>query len=198
MMSSAEVTEDRLLFSKIKSGDEQAFKQVYYRHHAKIFHFANSFLKDKDQSEEILQETFLTFWVKREKFVIDTTFEPILYTICRRLIIDAFRKSSIAQRYQQNLKLMMTEVGNQTEDHVIFSDLLRITENVVAELPEQQQHVFRLSKYDGLSYEEIAQKLNISKNTVRNHLFVALKTLKSRLGKDGILYCLFIILFDTL
>lgn len=192
-----ELNVDLILFTRLKNGDEEAFEELYDKHYRKIYQFAKSFLKNKEQSEEILQETFLSFWVKRDKFDVDLPVEPLLFTICRRLVLDAFRKSAILSKHHLNLSKMISEANNETEDKIIFSDLLRVTESAIAELPKQQQLVFRLSKYDGLSYEEIAAQLNISKNTVKNHLVVALKTLKSQLDKDGMLYVFFLILFDS-
>ena len=192
---SVELDKDPLLLTQLRNGDEKAFRLVYDRHYRKIYQFANSFLKNKEQSEEILQETFLNFWIKREKLNVELPVEPLLFTICRRLVLDAFRKATSTDRLRVNLLKMMSEIQNDTEDHIIFSDLLRVTENAIAELPKQQQAVFRLSRFEGLSYEEIAEKMSISKNTVKNHLVVALKTLKSRLDREGMLYVLFLILF---
>ncbi|TDQ11492.1 RNA polymerase sigma factor [Pedobacter metabolipauper] len=192
---SSELAIDAVLLNQLRNGDKVAFRRLYDQHYRKIYQFAKSFLKNKEQSEDILQETFLTLWAKRESLNIDLPIEPLLFTICRRLVIDAFRKATSSEKYRSNLLMTMNDADTNSEDRIIYADLLRVTEGAISHLPVQQQKVFRLNRFEGLSYDEIGEHLNISKNTVKNHLVVALKTLKSELNREGILYMLFITLF---
>jgi RNA polymerase sigma factor (sigma-70 family) len=78
---------------------------------------------------------------------------------------------------------------NETEEGILLEDLERFTEQVLGSLPKQQQLVYRMSRQQELSYDEIAEELNISRNTVKNHLVSALKTLRTQLQKAfSILY----------
>lgn len=192
---SSELAKDAVLLTRLRNGDELAFRMLYNKHYRKVYQFAKSFLKNKEQSEDVLQETFLNLWVKKQSLNADTPIEPLLFTICRRLVIDAFRKAASSEKHRSSLLFTMNDANTSAEESIIYADLLRVTENAIAQLPLQQQKVFRLNRFDGLSYEEIGEQLNISKNTVKNHLVVALKTLKSELDCEGILYLLFIILF---
>ena len=74
----------------------------------------------------------------------------------------------------------------------MFHDLLQITDEVLEKLPKQQQVVFRMSRLEGLNYDEIAEQLNISRNTVKNHLVQAVKNIRFHFDKKGILYVLFL------
>lgn len=170
------------------SGSESAFKAVYDQHQAKVYRFAYTFLKDKEQSREVLQETFINLWVNREKFDANKPLEPYLFTICKRLVLDSFRKASSTSALRERLVLKMSEINTETEDKIILTDLMKYAEKAIAELPKQQQIVFRLSRYEGLSHEEIADRLDLSKNTVKNHLVVALKTLKAQFSQQEMIY----------
>lgn len=186
---------DQLLLSRFRNGDEAAFRAIYERYYQKVYRFAFSFLKNKEQSEEILQETFINLWTNREKLDDALPLEPYLFTICKRLVLDAFRKATSTSKLRAVMLARIEAMNNTTEDHIIFSDLMKFTENAISSLPKQQQTIFRLSRFEGLSYEEIAKQLNISKHTVKNHLVAALKTIKDQFEHQGILYCLFILLY---
>lgn len=188
-------TSDHTLLSRFKNGDEEAFKVIYEKYAAKIYRFVYSFLKNKEQVEEVVQETFLSIWINREKLNENSPLEPYIFTISKRLVIDTFRKSTSTDKLRATLFARITEENNLTEENIIFSDLMRFTENAISKLPKQQQTVFRLSRFDGLSYDEIASQLNISKNTVKNHLIVALKTIRTQFEHHDILYSLAMLFF---
>jgi RNA polymerase sigma-70 factor (family 1) len=172
-----------------------AFKKIYQLYAPRINRFAYSFLKDKVQSEEIVQETFISLWENRQKFNQDKALEPYLFTICKRLILDGFRKVTSTNVLREKLLLKISQTHNDTEDGIILSDLMVFAESAIKELPKQQQIVFRLSRFEELSYEEIADRLNLSKNTVKNHLVVAVKTLRAQFSNQEIIYLLFFLLF---
>ncbi|WP_242457877.1 RNA polymerase sigma factor [Pedobacter sp. BS3] len=177
---------------RLRKGDQDAFRLVYDRFYRKVYQFAYAFLKNKEQSEEIVQETFLSLWTSRDKLDETLPIHPYLFTIARRLVLDTFRKGTSTQQLRDQLFALLTEYDNHTEEIVFLSDLMRFTENAISELPKQQQLIFRLSRFDGLSHEEIAERLNISKNTVKNHLVAALKTLRRHFDYHGITYLFFV------
>ncbi|RZL44363.1 MAG: RNA polymerase sigma-70 factor [Pedobacter sp.] len=186
---------DHTLISRFKSGNEEAFKVVYEKYSAKIYRFVYSFLKNKEQTEEVVQEAFLNIWINREKLNEQSPLEPYLFTVSKRLVIDTFRKATSTEKLRATLFAGITEANNLTEENIIFSDLMRFTEKAISKLPKQQQIVFRLSRFEGLSYEEIATQLNISKHTVKNHLIVALKAIKSQFDHHDILYTLALLFY---
>lgn len=184
------------LIKSYREGDEAAFKEIYQLFAPKIYRFAYSFLKDKAQSEEIVQITFISLWENRQNFDQEKALEPYLFTICKRLILDNFRKVTSTNILREKLLLKISQSHNETEDDIILSDLMVFAEKAIKELPKQQQIVFRLSRFEGLSYEEIGERLNLSKYTVKNHLAVAVKTLRSQFSNQEIIYLLcFVLLF---
>lgn len=173
-----------------REGDETAFRDIYLHFSPKIYRFAFSYLKDKEHAEEIVQETFLCLWENRRKFGDERPLAPYLFTITKRLVLDQLRKKISTANLRTKLLAKISEHHNETEEQIIFSDMLVYAEKAIRELPQQQQTVFRLSRVEGLSYDEIADRLSLSRNTVKNHLVVAVKKLKASFSNQEINFLL--------
>jgi len=117
---------------------------------------------------------------------------PYLYTITRRLALNALRDLATLQRAIDALWTDMEKVINETEESLLLSDLRQFTESALVQLPPQQQLIFRMSRYQGLSYDEIADQLHLSRNTVKNHLIAALKTLRTHFNQSDVAYFILI------
>jgi len=179
---------DQNLHLRLKNGDEQAFSTIYERYYRPLYSFIFAFLKHKQLTEEALQETFLAVWMQRATIREEYPIEPLLFLICRRKILDYFRKIASSTKLRAELHLLVAEINNETEEAISFNDTIKFTNDAIDKLPGQQQKVLRLSKIDGLSNEEIAQQLQLSKNTVKNHLAAALKTLRFHYQQHGMYY----------
>ena len=175
-------------------GDQAAFEKIYDLCSEKLFRLAFRFLKDVEQSEEIVQEAFINLWVNREKLDSEGNVWLYLYVIGKRLSLNELRNISQSKIHTENLFASFRETDNTTEESVFANDFELLTKKVIGDLPKQQQIIFRLSRFEGFSHREIADQLNISPNTVKNHMGAALKTIKSRLSDCGLL-CLFFFLF---
>jgi RNA polymerase sigma-70 factor (family 1) len=170
-----------------KAGDEKAFKLVFEQNFHKLYAFAYKLLKSKEQSEEVVHDAFLSAWNNRDRINASLPITPYIYTITKRLALNTLRQIASSQKAVDELWKRLEDRSNLTEEAIFFNDLQRFTESKVALLPAQQQQVFRMSREQGLSHEEISDKLQISKNTVRNHLFLALKTLRQHINEPFIL-----------
>lgn len=175
------------LCRRIVCGDERAFKEVFDRFHRKIHRFVFSIVKDKELSDEIVQETFVTFWLHRETLDPAKPFAALLFTIARRAVIDHWRKAAASDSFRERVRQSMKTTTNETEEQIAVNETLRLTEEAVAKLNGQQQAIFTLSRDEGLSYDEIADRLKISRNTVKYHLVNALKTIRTHLANNDVL-----------
>lgn len=171
------VSEKQILLA-LKAGEESAFRTVFDQHFKKLYAFSFRLLKNREQAEEVVHDALLSVWLNRYKLNEELAIAPYLYTITRRLTLNALRHISVSQKMIDQLWLDIEKVSNSTEETILLSDLQRFTDSSLNILPKQQQIVFKMSRYEGLNYDEIAEKLNISRNTVKNHLVAALKTLR--------------------
>jgi RNA polymerase sigma-70 factor (family 1) len=181
------ISEDKLI-AGLRNSEEPVFAVVFNTYKTKLYSFAWRFLKDRTLCEEIVQETLITLWTNRLELDPKYPLGPYLYTIARRLTLNILRNAATAGAAREKLWMRLGEAHNETEDAVLLADLEEFTEQTLAKLPKQQQLIFKLSRYEGLTHEQIAARLNISKNTVNNHLVEALKNLRKHFRNSGIAY----------
>lgn len=184
---------DRNAIQQLIAGDESVFTIVYELYSEKVYRLAFRFLKDEKHAEEIVQETFINLWLGREKLSTDGNLWLYLYVISKRLSLNALRQIGKSSILVEKLLHEISELQNTTEEEVIAHDLEHYAEKIIDKLPRQQQLVYKLSRVEGLSHKEIAEQLQISPNTVKNHMVEALKTLKTHLKYSDFLF--FVLLF---
>lgn len=172
---------DESAIRRLIAGDESVFTVIYELYSQKVYRLAFRFLKDREQSEEIVQETFIKFWLSRERLDPAGDIWLYLYVISKRLSLNTLRQIGKSSILLEKLLYRISDLQNTTEEHIIAHDLEHYTQKLISQLPPQQQLIFRLSRIEGLSHREIAEQLDISPNTVKNHMVEALKTLKKHL-----------------
>lgn len=179
----------------LRSGDEAAFARIYKQFSTQVYQLAFRFLKDKAQSEEIVQETFIKLWLNKEKLDKEGNLWLYLYVIAKRLSLNALRKIGQSEELFAQLLINIKEAHNHTEEDILAADMERFTEMVLAKLPNQQRIIFRLSRVEGLTHLQIAEKLQISPNTVKNHMVSALKTIEASLKRTDLIYFIALLFF---
>lgn len=172
------------------AGNESAFDIIYETYCDKVYRLAFRFLKDREQSEEIVQECFINLWMSRQKLNPEGNIWLYLYVIAKRLSLNTLRQICQSRELTGKLINYIATVHNNTEEDVLVHDLEQFTEKIINQLPKQQQLIFRLSRIEHLSHKEIADQLQISPNTVKNHMVEALKTLKSHLQYSDLIFFL--------
>lgn len=184
----AVVYNEKDILLALKAGEESAFREIFDQNFRKLYAFSFRLLKNKEQAEEVVNDTLMNVWTNRDRLNADFPIAPYLYTITRRLSLNALRQIATSQKAIDQLWISMENVSNDTEESIMLGDLQRFTEAALITLPPQQQIVFRMSRFDGLNYDEIADKLSISRNTVKNHLVSALKTLRIHFNQSDVTY----------
>lgn len=172
--------EDLALFEE---GDERAFSRIFDLYYDLIFQKVFRFCRNKEEAEEITQEAFIQLFIHRDKIKDCDGFFPYLYITAKRLAISFYRKKVVRQEYQKEWKKNWQEYDQPTEVALDGKYLKGILSEVLEELPPQQQLIYRMNKLEGYSYQEIAEKAGLSKNTVRNHLSLASKFIRLKLEK---------------
>ena len=183
---SARIEVDSEWIALLKKGQEAGFRKIYEQLHRPIYRTIYTLVNDTEKTEELVQETFVSLWTNRSRLHEDQPLYPYVYLTAKRLAIDHFRTTLREAKAIDYLKNTSTVVTHNTEESIAAADLQRLTEETVKRLPPQQQTVFMLSRNEGLSYDEIAQRMQISRNTVRNHMVCALKALKFHFIRGGI------------
>ena len=178
-MQSSVVSKD--VIKALQSGMDWAFKIVFEAYNARIFGLALKMGLTREDAEGVLQEVFIAIWDQRRSIKTDLSFNALVFTIARRKIIATIRKNIPRTGYEADVRQMTTVSSTETEDYVIFKEMISEARAQIEKLPKKQQQIFMLSKENGLSNDEIAARLGLSKRTVENQLFRATKELRESL-----------------
>jgi RNA polymerase sigma-70 factor (ECF subfamily) len=154
----------------------------------RLFAFSRKFIDDKEVARDIVQEIFFEFWENRFRTVIKSSLSAYLFKILHNKCLNYIRDSKVHGKYTSyvDLKLKEAELMFFDEDQgcytsIFFKEIEEIFNSSVNSMPETCRQIFIMSRIDGLSNKEIADKLNISVRTVENQIYRALKTLKENL-----------------
>ncbi|MGV8094101.1 MAG: RNA polymerase sigma-70 factor [Mangrovibacterium sp.] len=177
-----------LLAKRIKKGDIKAFDLLYHTYSQKLYGFAFSMLKNHEDAKEIVQETFVKIWEKREVINPSGSIQAFLFSVSYHTTIDIIRKRFKDDQYRIYLQSQLPEQNNNSEgDPAYYQELIRVLDETIRELPEQRKKIYLLSREEGLSHREIAEKLNISVKTVENQINLALKKIRKHLISSDLL-----------
>lgn len=177
-----EAKSNKTLLKLLKKGDLIAFDVIYERYCKRLYGFVLLYIKQEADAEEIVQEIFLKLWESREKIDNSGSFEAYLFTIAYNTTISLLRKKVNEQKYLDHLKSRQNNNRDCTTlDEVHFNQLNERVNSLLNRLTPRQKEIFLLSREKGLTHREIAQKLDLSANTVKNHLVTALNYLKSHI-----------------
>jgi len=178
---------------RLKAGDEAAFRSIYDSYSEKVYQLAIRFLKEVTWSEELTQDVFMKLWINREGLDERGNIWLYLYVITKRLCLNKLREIHRSTTLFERLMDHIQAASERAEDQLMAEEAGQCAEQIIAMLPQQQQRIFKLSREEGLTHDEIAKKLGISTNTVKNHMVRALKTLKTSLHHLGYIYMLAIL-----
>jgi RNA polymerase sigma-70 factor (ECF subfamily) len=185
---------EREIVEELKEGLASAFDKLYEAYSHKLYVFALSILKSRDDAEEVVQNTYFKIWEKRKSIDSSHSFKSFLFTVAYNVTVDLLRERLKERKYRENILEKATSNYN-LEEAIEFGDLLDRVEQIVKELPPRKYEIYQLSRVDHLSYHEIAEKLNLSVKTVENSINFSLNFIKSRLGKDSLVILLYTSLF---
>lgn len=142
-------------------------------------------MEDLESAEEIVQDLFVRFWEQRDTKEITTSIRAYFYSSVRNACLNQLKHLKIKDKYKQEQERELTFNSSQDQNDLELSELDQKIHNAINALPEGRRKIFILSRFDGLKYQEIAEKLNISIKTVENQMGEALKFLRVQL-KDFI------------
>ncbi|MFV0505362.1 MAG: RNA polymerase sigma factor [Bacteroidales bacterium] len=167
------------LIELLSRGDERAFDSIYRMYVHRLMGFVLKYVENQEDAKEIVQEVFVKIWDKRDKIKDASTFESFIFTITYNASISHIRKELQERRKMAEFQKQMVEESQDAPySDIEFKEFRARLDTLIAKLTPRQQEVFQLSREEGLSHEQIADKLGISKNTVKNHIVSIINFLK--------------------
>ncbi len=169
---------EKEILKKIKKGDKKAFEIIYNSYYRVLVDFSVLYTKDIFLSEEIVNDFFTRFWEKRQIITINTNLAAYLYKSIKHMSLNKIKANK--KHIIEKLKEELEEYSKCTpETYLQNKEEQAHTENLLKLIPPRTREIFIMSKYDKLKYKEIAEILNISINTVENHMVKAIKILRN-------------------
>lgn len=182
---------EKELVKKLKDGDSFAFEVLFYKYRNKIKGFALKIVPAQIDQEEIVQEVFVRVWLKKDAIDPEKDFQSYLFSIAKHLVLDHLKSAVnrklyfVGEHFQQDLLEedgLEASISEETEEKL---------QRLINEIPERRREIFRLSRFEGLSYKQIAERLNISENTVDSQIRNALAFLRKEFRKFVVLAFLY-------
>ncbi|MEL7588320.1 MAG: RNA polymerase sigma factor [Prolixibacteraceae bacterium] len=180
-------SDEQELLRRLVQGDEVAFELLFYRYRGKVGHFIKRSLPPHIDPEETVHEIFFRVWTHRDKLDAERPFAPYLFRIARNIVIDLLRRKIGHTLYIQDASVF-TDLGvNDVELKLEEEELQSWFHSTLNKLPEQRKGIFMMSRFEGLTYPEIAKKLGISENTVDTQVRRTLQYLREAFRKMKII-----------
>jgi RNA polymerase sigma-70 factor (family 1) len=175
---------EKELLSRLAAGDEAAYKELLRAYWNPIYSLAFAYLKSPEQAEDAVQETFLKLWDKRASLAAIEKFNDWLFITTRNHIVSVLRKK-IAAPLHDGLSQLLQQTYQQPDTLAETNQTRQLLHKAIALLPERRRMIFLLSRQEGLSYEQIAEKLNISRIAVKGQIAQALIFLREYLARNS-------------
>lgn len=157
-------------------GDEKAFEKIYLAYYKRTLYFLAGLVKSEEDAKELTQEVFIKLWTNRETLDIAKSAHNYMYTLARNAAFNFLKHKLVEINYVNEY---VAETENNTSEEILFAkEITLLVEMTVNRMPLQRQRIYKMSRNEGMSNEEIASRLHISKKTVENQLSLALGELK--------------------
>lgn len=181
-MLNYETISDNELVELLRSGDREAFTEIYNRYKWLLHSHAYKWMQDREEAKDIVHELFVSLWTKRDSLSFPDNLSAYLYTAVRNRIFNVIAHQKTAAKYLDSLQAFIDEEQRATDHLVREKQMTLLIEKEIAALPTKMRAVFELSRKEQLSHKEIAEQLSLSEQTVRKHVQHALKILRLKLG----------------
>ena len=174
-------TDNYKFIKKLSGLDIHSFETLFREYYQVLCAYAFRFLNDPDSAEEIVQDLFYTLWEKKDELQINTSVKSYLYSAVHNRCIKHIEHRKVETRYQQYYLKNESEIGTEPEGDHQALELQEIINDTLKALPERCSKIFRLNRFEGLKYHEIAARMAISVKTVEANMGKALKALRKSL-----------------
>ena len=173
--------DERKCLIALAAGDYNSFNVLYEKYHRALYFFALKLSKNTHKAEELVQLVFVTVWETRQIIDSEKSFSAYLFSIARNRFYDMLRRRIIENCYADYIlhqnDLAVDDLEKQMEDR----EMTEIINKLLLKIPERRREIFRMSREENLTYKQIAEKLQISENTVDTQIRKVLNYLRKKL-----------------
>jgi RNA polymerase sigma-70 factor (family 1) len=172
---------ERELLRQMSEGSETAFKTLFEQYRNKLYHYLHHITKSREVAEEIVMDVFLKLWLGREMVIEINHFDAFLFRVAQNKAIDFLRSANRDHALRHHLWEEMQSAADRADSRVICTEIETTIRQAVSHLSPQRQLVYQLSREDNLTHDQIASRLNLSKNTIKNHIVESVRFIRGYL-----------------
>lgn len=173
---------ERCWIELIREGDEYAFELLFKEYYEQLTRFSWRYVKSKTVAEGLIQDVFSDIWENRDELDLNGSIRPYLYKIVRNHSLNYIKHQEVQRKYDpiwmDQKEVPMIEYRDEKREEQIRKAI----ERAVEELPERSKMTYKLHRHDGLTYQEIAEVMDVSVKTVESQMTRTLKMLRERLA----------------
>ncbi len=175
MISDTDIT------GRIRNGDVGQFESLFRSSYVSLVRYAKTMIKDHDASEEIVQELFFRLWLDREKLKIESSLNGYLFRSVHNRCLHYIEHNRVKERHAEQMSFRQSESQENPSDILNYKELQEKIARILEKLPERCGKIFTMSRFEGLKYSEIAERLSVSVKTVEANMGRALKEFRKEL-----------------
>jgi RNA polymerase sigma-70 factor (ECF subfamily) len=175
---------DTEIVRRIRQGDEGQFESLFRSSYVSLVRYAKTLIKDHDTAEEIVQDLFFRLWKDKDKLQIESSLNGYLFRAVHNSCLHYINHNKVVEKYAREMAVMEQETNESPTDIIQYRELQAKIASILERLPEKCGKIFCMSRFEGLRYSEIAEKLSISVKTVEANMGRALKEFRKILTEQ--------------
>jgi len=178
------MTRDTEIIGRIRQGDIGQFESLFRSSYVSLVRYAKTLIKDHDTAEEIVQDLFFRLWQDKEKLNIESSLNGYLFRSVHNKCLHFIEHNRVVDRYAEEMSYRQPEKQESPSDILQYRELQARIAKILERLPERCGQIFYMSRFEGLKYNEIAEKLSVSVKTVESNMGRALKEFRKELTEQ--------------
>lgn len=182
---------EETLIQRFINGDQTAFELLFRFYYPGLVTFVAHIISDRDEAEEIVQDFFVNVWTARKSIHQSTSLKSYFFVSVKNRAFNYLKKEQIREKTMNQLKEMVEKDMLFHPDLFVESELQHEITKAMEKLPARTREIFMMSRFKGVSNDEIATQLELSKRTVETQISNALKILREELKEYKFLLLLF-------
>ena len=175
---------DTDIIGRIRQGDVQVFESLFRSSYVSLVRYARTIIKDQDNAEEIVQDLFCRIWKERGKIKIESSLNGYLFRSVHNRCLHFIEHTRIVEKHAEEMSFRPKDSPEIPSDILNYKELQAKIASILEKLPERCGRIFCMSRFDGLKYNEIAEKLSVSVKTVEANMGRALKEFRKELTEN--------------